>query len=76
MEELVKFIVSNLLDEGSDFEVVSKVEGDITVINVIVCGADIGKVIGKHGRNAKAIRMLVKASSKDSGKYAVDIIEK
>ena len=71
MEELVKFIVSNLLDEGSDFEVVSKVEGDITVINVIV-----GKVIGKQGRIAKAIRMLVKASSKDSGKYAVDIIEK
>ena len=76
MEELVKFIGSNLLDEGSDFEVVSKVEGDITVINVIVGGDDIGKVIGKQGRIAKAIRMLVKASSKDSGKYAVDIIEK
>ena len=51
-------------------------EGDITVINVIVGGDDIGKVIGKQGRIAKAIRMLVKASSKDSGKYAVDIIEK
>ncbi|MDE6550803.1 MAG: KH domain-containing protein [Clostridia bacterium] len=76
MEELVKYIVSHLLDESSDFEVTSNVEGDITVINVIVGAGDIGKVIGKQGRIAKAIRMLVKASSKDSGKYAVDIIER
>ena len=37
---------------------------------------EIGKVIGKQGRIAKAIRMLVKAAAKDGGKYYVDIIEK
>ena len=76
MEELVRYIVSNLLSKDSEFDVSSVQEGDITVINVVVNKNDIGKVIGKQGRIAKAIRMLVKASSKDSGKFAVDIIEK
>ena len=74
MEELVKFIVSNLLDEGSDFEVVSKVEGDITVINVIVGGDDIGKVIGKQGRIAKAIRTVMRAGAgRSNQKIMVEI---
>ena len=52
-------------------------EGDNTVINITVDKKEIGKVIGKQGRIAKAIRMLVKAAGKDAGgKYYVDIIEK
>ena len=51
-------------------------EGENTVINIVVDKKEIGKVIGKQGRIAKAIRMLVKAASKDGGKYYVDIIEK
>lgn len=76
MEELVKYIISNLVEDETCFEVQSVSEGDHTVINIIVDKKEIGKVIGKQGRIAKAIRMLVKAAAKDSNKYYVDIIEK
>ena len=76
MEELVKHVFSNLVDDKDSFEVKTVTEGENTVINIIVDKKEIGKVIGKQGRIAKAIRMLVKAASKDGGKYYVDIIEK
>ena len=76
MEELVKYVISNLVDDKDSFEVKTVTEGENTVINIVVDKKEIGKVIGKHGRIAKAIRMLVKAASKDGGKYYVDIIEK
>ena len=76
MEELVKYVISNLVDDKDSFEVKTVTEGEHTVINIVVDKKEIGKVIGKQGRIAKAIRMLVKAASKDGGKYYVDIIEK
>ncbi len=76
MEELVKYVISSLVDDEGSFEVKTVTEGDNTVINIIVDKKEIGKVIGKQGRIAKAIRMLVKAAAKDGGKYYVDIIEK
>ena len=76
MEELVKYVISNLVDDKDSFEVKTVTEGENTVINIVVEKKEIGKVIGKQGRIAKAIRMLVKAASKDGGKYYVDIIEK
>ena len=76
MEELVKYVISNLVDDKDSFEVKTVTEGENTVINIVVDKKEIGKVIGKQGRIAKAIRMLVKAASKDGGKCYVDIIEK
>ena len=76
MEELVKYVISNLVDDKDSFEVKTVTEGENTVINIVVDKKEIGKVIGKQGRIAKAIRMLVKAASKDGSKYYVDIIEK
>ena len=76
MEELVKYVISKLVDDKDSFEVKTVTEGENTVINIVVDKKEIGKVIGKQGRIAKAIRMLVKAASKDGGKYYVDIIEK
>lgn len=76
MEELIKYVISNLVDDKDSFEVKTVTEGENTVINIVVDKKEIGKVIGKQGRIAKAIRMLVKAASKDGGKYYVDIIEK
>ena len=76
MEELVKYVISNLVDDKDSFEDKTVTEGENTVINIVVDKKEIGKVIGKQGRIAKAIRMLVKAASKDGGKYYVDIIEK
>lgn len=77
MEELVRFIVGELVDNKESFEVKSQVEDGITVINIIADKEEIGKVIGKQGRIAKAIRTIVKAGSgKDSRKVSVEIIER
>ena len=77
MEELVRFIVNELVDNKEAFEVKSQVEDGITVINIYAEKEEIGKIIGKQGRIAKSIRTIVKAGSgKDSRKVSVEIIEK
>jgi predicted RNA-binding protein YlqC (UPF0109 family) len=75
MEELVKYIARNLVDHPE--EVKTKViEGERQiVIELNVAPDDMGKVIGKQGRIAKAIRTVVKAATvKEGKKYVVDIV--
>ncbi|MCI8911620.1 MAG: KH domain-containing protein [Clostridia bacterium] len=77
MEELVRYIVSNLVDNQEAFEVKSQVEDGINVINIYADKEEIGKIIGKQGRIAKAIRSIVKAAcGKDARKVSVEIIER
>lgn len=77
MEELVRFIVSELVENKDAFTVESSEQDGITVINIIAEKGEIGKIIGKQGRIAKAIRTIVKAGSgRNSRKVAVEIIEK
>lgn len=75
MEELVKYIVNNLVDDTASVEVSSQEQDGILVINIIAQKSEIGKIIGKQGRIAKALRTLVKAGSKGK-KVSVEIIEK
>ena len=63
MEELVRFIARNLVDEPDSVKVESREEGDTVVISLSVAPGDMGKVIGRQGRIAKAIRTVVKAAS-------------
>ena len=74
MGELVKYIAMNLVDKP-EVKVVEK-EGDhATIIELSVAPDDMGKVIGKQGRIAKAIRTVVKAASiRENKKYIVDIV--
>ena len=77
MEELVRYIVSNLVDNQEAFEVKSQVKDGINVINSYADKEEIGKIIGKQGRIAKAIRSIVKAAcGKDARKVSVEIIER
>lgn len=77
MEELVRYIVDSLVDNKDSYEVKSQVEDGITVINIYADKDEIGKIIGKQGRIAKAIRSIVKAASgKDSRKVSVEIVER
>ncbi|HRX58471.1 MAG TPA: KH domain-containing protein [Eubacteriales bacterium] len=77
MEELVRFIAKNLVDDPEAVTVESREEGDTVVISLSVAPADMGKVIGRQGRIAKAIRTVVKAASvRGEKKYLVDIVEK
>ena len=76
MEELVSFIAKNLVDEPDSVKVETREEGDTVVISLSVAPSDMGKVIGRQGRIAKAIRTVVKAASvREDKKYMVDIIE-
>ena len=78
MEELVRYIVSNLTDDPSEFEVSSVNESEKTVIIRIQAEKqNIGKVIGHNGKIANAIRTLVKSMSlKEHKRYIVKISEK
>ena len=76
MEELVSFIAKNLVDEPDSVKVETREEGDTVVISLSVAPGDMGKVIGRQGRIAKAIRTVVKAASvRVDKKYMVDIVE-
>ena len=77
MEELVRYIVGQLVDDGSSVKVESSEQNGITVINIIAGKDEIGKIIGKQGRIARAIRTLVKAAAGSKAKkISVEIIEK
>lgn len=68
MDELVRFIARSLVDDPDAVQVETKQDGDCTVIELHVAPGDMGKVIGRQGRIAKAIRTVVKAASVNSPK--------
>lgn len=76
MKELVRYIVTPIVEFPDQVDV-REVEGDkFTVIELRVAESDLGKVIGKQGRMAKAIRTLLSAASVKAGKkYGLEIIE-
>jgi len=76
MKELIKYIAQALVD-NPDMVDVSEVMGEQTsVIELRVAKEDLGKVIGKQGRTAKAMRTILSAASTKIRKRAVlEIIE-
>ena len=76
MRELIEFIAKALVDNPDEVKV-SEVEGEVTsVIELRVAKSDLGKVIGKEGRTARAMRTLLTAASTKLKKRAVlEIIE-
>ena len=70
-KEPIEFIVKNLVDEP-DQVTVNEIEGEkSTILELHVSESDVGKVIGKQGRIAKAIRTILSASATKDGKRAV-----
>ena len=63
MKELVEVIAKALVDNTSEVVVTERKDGRNIVIELHVAQSDMGKVIGKQGRIAKAIRAVVKAAS-------------
>ena len=76
MKDLVIEIVKALVDQP-DQVTVTEIEGGHTVVlELRVARSDMGKVIGKQGRNAQAIRtILVAASGKARKRYILEIVE-
>ena len=74
MKDLVEVIVKALVDDPDGVVVTERQDGRTTVVELKVTESDMGKVIGKQGRIAKAIRSVVKAAAaKDDKKVIVDI---
>ena len=74
MKELVEVIAKALVDNPEEVVVTEKENGRNLTIELHVAPSDMGKVIGKQGRIAKAIRSVVKAAAaKEDKKVVVDI---
>ncbi len=75
MENLVEYIVKQLVNEKEQVNVTRVERDDAVVIEVRVAQEDMGKIIGKQGKIARAIRTVVKAASaKEEKRVIVDII--
>lgn len=76
MKELIEIIAKSLVDNPTEVHV-NEIEGEQSIIlKLKVAPADMGKVIGKQGRIAKAIRTVIKAAAmKEDKKVVVEIID-
>ena len=75
MKELVEVIAKSLVDNPDQVVVTETEKGDELLVELRVASSDMGKVIGRQGRIAKAIRSVVKAaSSKTEKKVVVEIL--
>ena len=77
MLEVVKYIVNQFAEHKDEVEYQVSEEGTGVTITVLLEESDMGKVIGKQGKIAKALRTLVRcAASKEGKKYNIEIKEK
>lgn len=75
MKELLEFIAKSLVKNPDAVEVNVVEKENLTVFQLHVADEDMGKIIGKQGRIARAIRTVMKASaSRSNKKIVVDII--
>lgn len=76
MKELVEFIARSIVDDPDAVEVVEIQEGNTTVYELAVAPDDLGKVIGKKGRTAAAMRSILSAASAKAKKRTLlEIVE-
>ena len=74
MKHLLEVIAKALVDQPDEVTVIERETEDALILELHVAPGDMGKVIGKQGRIAKAIRTVVKASvDKGNKKIVVDI---
>lgn len=77
MLELIKYVVEQFADKKDQIEYNVVEKYDSVEVTVLLCADDMGKVIGKQGKIAKALRTLVKAATpKGEKKYVIAIEEK
>lgn len=75
MKELVEYIAKSLVDDPSQVRVTTVDNGPSTVLELQVAPEDMGRVIGKSGRVANAMRVLVRVMATRQGKrVTLDIV--
>jgi len=76
MEELVRVLAEALVTNPGEVQVSQREETDKIIIELRVAPEDMGKVIGKQGRIARAIRTVVRAAAtRENKKVIIDIVE-
>ncbi len=76
MLDLIKYLVEQFAEDRSNIEYKVEETDDAVNVTVLLSDSDMGKVIGKQGKIAKAMRTLVRAATpRDSKKYNVEIKE-
>jgi predicted RNA-binding protein YlqC (UPF0109 family) len=76
MKDLIDYIARSLVDDPSQVEISQGRRGAQVILRLKVSKEDMGRVIGKSGRVANAMRVLLKVSAAQEGKRAtLDIVE-
>jgi hypothetical protein len=68
VEELVEYVAKSLVDDPSQVEVSVEHEDNVVILKLRVAQEDAGRVIGKDGRVASAVRVLLRAMAAKEGK--------
>ena len=77
MIELIKYVVARFAEKPDEVEYDVVEEGNLVTVTITLSASDMGKVIGRQGKIAKALRTLVRAGSlKENKKYNVEIVER
>ena len=72
MLELIKYIVNRFAEKQDEIQYLVNEEDDIVNVTIVLDESDMGKVIGRQGKLAKAIRTIVRsASAKEGKKYNI-----
>lgn len=70
MKELIEYIARSLVDDPTQVRVIQKRQGSMVNLKLLVAKEDMGRVIGKGGRVANAIRVLLRVTAAQEGKRA------
>jgi predicted RNA-binding protein YlqC (UPF0109 family) len=77
LKQLLTDIASALVDKPEEISIEEETQGDEITLYLSVADGDMGKVIGRHGRIAKAIRMVMKAAANTINRRVnVEIVDK
>ena len=76
MKQILESIITNIVDDKEAVSIEEKIDGENVVYEVKVTNGDMGRVIGKQGRVAKAIRTLMKSlGAKEKKKITIEFID-
>ena len=76
MKDILEVIIKNLVDNSEEVSITEKIEAKSICYEVKVAKDDMGKVIGRQGKMAKAIRSIIKAiATKENKKVNIEFID-
>jgi len=76
MKQILESIILNLVDNKDEVDIQEKINGEDVIYQVKVANGDMGRVIGKQGRIAKAIRTLIKSlGAKDKKRITKEFLD-